>query len=205
MTQNRPRVIGLTGGIATGKSTVTQILRKKGYKVIDADVIARGILNIDQDAYKEVVKFFGAKVLNADKTINRAYLGDRIFGDEKLRKKLNAITHPYIIQQIKQQIDASKHKILFLDMPLLIEIYDDIVGEGICIDEVWLVYCDREAQIKRLMKRDGISYEKATLKVNAQMDIEEKRKFSDRVIENTKDKAYLIENIDIALNQKFYQ
>ena len=107
--------------------------------------------------------------------------------------------------QIKQQIDASKHKILFLDMPLLIEIYDDIVGEGICIDEVWLVYCDREAQIKRLMKRDGISYEKATLKVNAQMDIEEKRKFSDRVIENTKDKAYLIENIDIALNQKFYQ
>lgn len=203
MTQNKRKVIGITGGISTGKSVVTRILREKGFKVIDADFIARNILNIDQDSYKDVVSFFGIEVLNEDKTINRAYLGGKIFKDSKLRNKLNEITHPNIMKKIKKEIDLSKDEYLFLDIPLLIEIYDELINYEIKIDEIWLVYCDRETQINRLVKRDAISRQEAELKINAQMDIDEKRKFADRVIDNTRDLSYLSKNIESTLEQIF--
>lgn len=200
MIQNKPKVIGLTGGISTGKSTVSAVLYEKGFKVIDADVIAREILDIGQDAYKEVVDFFGPEVLNIDETINRTYLGAEIFRDKKLRDKLNSITHPSIMKKIKEQVDLSHgEKIVFLDIPLLIEVYDELINAKVYFDEIWLVYCDRETQISRLMKRDSISYKQAELKVKAQMDIEEKRNFADRIIDNTKDCNYLIDQIKIAL------
>lgn len=202
MIQNKPKVIGLTGGISTGKSTVSEILKEEGFKIIDADVIAREILDIGQDAYEKVIDFFGIEVLNIDKTINRTYLGKKIFRDKKLRDKLNSITHPSIMKKIKQQIDLnSKEELIFLDIPLLIEVYDELINSGVYIDKIWLVYCDRERQITRLMKRDSISYEQAELKVNSQMDIEEKRKYADQIIDNTQDKEYLIKEIKIALKQ----
>ena len=202
MIQNKPKVIGLTGGISTGKSTVSGILKKKGFKVIDADIIAREILDIGQDAYEKVVDFFGTQILNTDKTINRAYLGSEIFRDKKLRDKLNSITHPSIMKKIKEQIDLSDEKeFIFLDIPLLIEVFDQLINSGIYIDKIWLVYCDREKQITRLMKRDSISYEQAELKVNSQMNIEEKRKYADQIIDNTRDKDYLVKEVKIALKQ----
>lgn len=204
MIQNKTKVIGLTGGISTGKSTVSEILTRKGFKVIDADLISREILDIGQDAYKEVVDFFGLEVLNPDKTINRTYLGTEIFRDKKLRDRLNSITHPSIMKKIKQQVDLNhEEEIIFLDIPLLIEVYDELVSAEIYFDEIWLVYCDRETQIKRLMKRDSISHDQAELKINAQMDMENKRKLVDRIIDNTKDLDYLIDQIKTALEQIF--
>lgn len=204
MTQNKTKVIGLTGGISTGKSTVSEIISEKGFKVIDADLISREILDIGQDAYKEVVNFFGIEVLNPDKTINRTYLGTKIFRDKKLRDRLNSITHPSIMKKIKQQVDLNhEEEIIFLDIPLLIEVYDELINAKIYFDEIWLVYCDRETQISRLMKRDSISHEQAELKINAQMDIENKRKLVDRIINNTKDLDYLMDQIKTALEQIF--
>ncbi len=202
MKQNRSKIIGLTGGISTGKSTVTLLLREKGFVVIDADVISREIMNIGKPAYEQVIKTFGMEILNSDSTINRPKLGEIIFADEKLRHKLNSITHPYIINSIKDEIlDYNNEEILFLDIPLLIEIYDDLKRSEIEIDEIWLVYCSKETQINRLMKRDDISLDSAKLKVEAQIDIEEKRKLADKIIDNTKSKAKLIENIDVILGK----
>lgn len=200
MTQSKTKIIGLTGGISTGKSTASRVIRDKGFKVIDADVIAREVLEVDQDAYVEVVECFGHEILNKDKSINRSFLGDKIFKDKTLRNELNSITHPYIMSVIKKNInDNYKEETLFLDIPLLIEVYDLLVDSEIFIDEIWLIYCDREEQIKRLMKRDRLSYDNAELKVKAQMDIEDKKKFVDKVIDNTKGRKDLIENIEHAL------
>lgn len=204
MTQSKTKVIGITGGISTGKSTVTKILRKKGFKVIDADVISRAVLNIDEEAYCKVVKFFSRDILNDDKTINRKLLGEKIFKDKILRKKLNSITHPVIMKIIKEEIDLNYNEdILFLDIPLLIEIYESLDKYDIYIDEIWLIYCDKETQIKRLMKRDEITLESARLKVNAQMDIEEKKKYADKIIYNTKDKEQLEKDIENLLNKMY--
>ena len=202
MKQNKPKIIGLTGGISTGKSTVSKYLRKIGFVVIDADVISRETLNLAKPAYRDVIKAFGLEILNPDNTINRQRLGEIIFSDEKARNNLNSITHPHIIKTIKGEIRKySDEEVLFLDIPLLIEIYDNLKKNEIEIDEIWLVYCNKETQIKRLMKRDGISLDVAKLKVEAQIDIEEKKKFAHRVIDNTKDEDALVENIEVILRK----
>ena len=202
MMQNKARIIGITGGIATGKSTVSSYLRGKGFKVIDADVIAREVLNIEEDAYTDLVAFFGREILKKDRSIDRKILGEKIFKNVDLRKKLNSITHPYILKRIKKSLEKNtSQEVVFLDIPLLIEIYDDLLEEEILIDEIWLVYCNRETQIKRLMKRDGIDYEFAKAKVDAQMDIEEKKKHADKIICNIKDKKDLIEDVKYNLEQ----
>lgn len=202
MTQNKSKVIGITGGISTGKSTVTKIIKEKNFKVIDADIIAREVLNIDEDAYNDVVSFFGDEILQRDKSIDRSILGTKIFKNKKLRSKLNAITHPYIIKKIKQDIDKNNSEdVIFLDIPLLIEIYGDLVDNEILIDEIWLVYCDKETQIKRLMKRDSINYDFAENKIESQMDIEEKKNYSDKIICNMKNKEDLIANVQYNLEQ----
>lgn len=202
MIQNKVKIIGITGGIATGKSTASKILKEKYYKVIDADVIAREVLNVGEAAYNDLVDEFGLGILKDNKSIDRTALGGIIFKNESLRKKLNSITHPHIMRKIKEDVEKNNmEKILFLDIPLLIEVYDDLVDEGILIDEIWLVYCKRDMQIKRLMKRDGINYEFAESKVNAQMDIEEKKKHADKIIYNTKEKQDLIKELEYNLEQ----
>ena len=202
MTQNKSKIVGLTGGISTGKSTVTEYLRKKGYVVIDADVIAREIINVGKPAYEDVVRVFGMEILNSDDTINRKKLGGIIFSDQRLRVKLNHITHPHIIEAIKRKIlDYSNQQILFLDIPLLIEMYDDLKKNQIVIDEIWLVYCNKETQVKRLMKRDDISLGLARQKIEAQIDIEEKKKSTDKIIDNSGNKDELIKNIEMTLQQ----
>lgn len=202
MIQNKTTIIGITGGMASGKTTVSNFLKTKGYKVIDADKIARDIVNIGENSYIEILNFFGDEILNQDKTINRKSLGTKIFNNKECRDKLNAITHPYIMDQINKEIsENTKEKILFLDIPLLFEVYESIVNSGIMIDEIWLIYCDQETQIKRLMKRDNISYKDAKTRINSQMDIERKTNLADRVIDNTKREEDLIENIEKAIKK----
>ena len=202
MKQNKPKVIGLTGGIATGKSTVSNILKKKGFKIIDADKIARDIVEVGSPAYKEVLDYFGEGVLNEDETINRVYLGQKIFNNQILRTKLNDITHPHIIEKISEEIELySSEDIIFLDVPLLLETIDKFKEKGIYIDKIWIVYCDEKTEIERLMTRNSLSYEEAVKRVNSQMPIEKKKELADTIIDNTKDIGTLIENIEKALKE----
>ena len=186
MTQSDFRLIGLTGGIATGKSTVANIIKGYGYKVIDADKIARDIVKKDKPAYKKIVEDFGEEILNKDKTLNRKKLGDIIFRDKSLREKLNNIVHPYVFKTIKGLIIeySQNEKYIFVDIPLLIEEIDKFKECGICFDEIWLVYTDEVTQLDRLIKRDSINKEEGLERIRAQMPINLKREYATKIIDN---------------------
>ena len=199
MIRNKCKTIGLTGGIASGKTSVKNILLSKGSRVIDADLIARQVVEKYKPSYYEVIKYFGDQVLDENKNIDRLKLAHIIFNDSKKRKELESILYPYIFAEILRQImDLCKDKpqVIFIDIPLLFENIRSIEESGISFEEIWLVYCDMKTQIQRLTTRDNISKEKALLRINAQMDIEEKRKLADVIIENTSSKEFLLEQID---------
>lgn len=198
MIQNNCIIIGLTGGIATGKSTVSQILIEKGYSLIDADKIAREVVEVNKPAYIKIVQMFGEEILQQDKTLNRKALAKIIFNNIELREKLNNIIHPYIFKSIKSNIDrlCQFKSIVILDIPLLFEQYSLWEKYDINFDEIWLVYLDRDRQIERLMIRDNISKEEALSKIKAQMNIEEKRAKSSKIIDNSGDIQCLIKQID---------
>ena len=186
MTQNNCKLIGITGGISTGKSTVSDIIKKMGYPLIDADKIAREATEIGKPAYNKVIEKFGEKIVKADKTIDRQLLGSIIFNDKEAREDLNKITHPYIFLAIKEETEekCKENLIIFLDIPLLFEQYEMLKAYEISFDEIWLVYTDRDTQISRLMKRDNIIKEEALKKINSQMSIEGKRSKSSKIIDN---------------------
>lgn len=191
------KIIGLTGGIATGKSTVSSILKDKGYIVIDADTIAREIVKVDKPAYGKIVEFFGESILNEDKTINRKQLGDIVFSDRDMLQALNHITHPYIFKDMKKALDKyGNNNILILDIPLLFEELKEINKYGILFDEIWLVYADEKTQIERLMKRDKFTKSQALNRIKAQMPIEDKVNQATRIIDNRGNIRKLEKNIE---------
>ena len=179
---NQNKVIGLTGSIATGKSQVSNYLRDKGIKVVDADLIARGVVDIPI-VKDEIKKAFGENIY-VNENLDRKKLAEIVFNNDKKRDILNDIMHPHIYKIILDEIKNSK-EIVFVDIPLLFE--NEKVNEkfGLKFDEIWLVYVDREIQIERLMKRDGISREYAEKKINSQISVEEKRKKADVIIDNS--------------------
>ena len=198
MTQNKCKVIGLTGGIASGKTTVSNILIGKGYDIIDADLIAREVVEVGTSAYYKIVESFGHEILLKDKTINRKSLGKIIFNDEKSREILNNITHPFIFESIKIKLleRCEEGKIIFLDIPLLFEQYDLWKEFGIEFDEIVLVYLNNEDQIERLKKRDNISEEEALVKIKSQLPIDEKLKRASKTIDNSGDVQQLNDQIE---------
>ncbi len=198
---NKTKIIGLTGGIATGKSTVSAILKCKGFKVIDADIIAREVVEIGKSAYNDIVSAFGRQILNEDLTINRSKLGDIIFHDSESRNKLNSIVHPRVTKEILRQINkySKNNNVIFLDIPLLIEQKEKL--KDLLIDEIWLVYTSQEIQIKRLIKRDNIDFDKASVKIRTQIPIDEKRKYADVIIDNTNDISALKKTLDIIIQK----
>ncbi len=177
------KIIGLTGGIASGKSTVSRALRELGAIIIDADEVAHAIIEPGKPAWKDIVEHFGLGVLNPDQTIDREKLGAIVFNDPEKLQVLNQITHPRVGEQFKQMIKDIKSQqadaVLFIEVPLLYETHMD----RIC-DEVWVVWVDEETQIQRLMKRDGLSREDALKRIDAQMSLDEKAKRADVVIDN---------------------
>ncbi|MFR8927082.1 dephospho-CoA kinase [Peptoniphilus senegalensis] len=179
---NQNKVIGLTGSIATGKSQVSNYLRDKGIKVVDADLIARGVVDIPI-VKDEIKKAFGENIY-VNENLDRKKLAEIVFNNDKKRDILNDIMHPHIYKIILDEIKNSK-EIVFVDIPLLFE--NEKVNEkfGLKFDEIWLVYVDREIQIKRLMDRDGISRDYAEKKINSQISVEEKRKKADVIIDNS--------------------
>lgn len=194
MKPNNIKIIGLTGGIATGKSTVSEILKNNGYTVIDADIIAREVVRIGKPSYEKIKESFGNGVLLENKEINRKKLGSIVFNDIYKLSLLNELTHPYIYEEILNQINKNKEKnrqIIFIDIPLLFEEEDKIKKSGIEFDQIWLVASDEDIQVQRLMKRDKISKEEAIKKINLQMNLKEKIDKSDLVIYNNSSKKEL--------------
>lgn len=203
MTQNNCLLIGLTGGIATGKSTVSGLLLEKGYKIIDADIISREVVKVGKSAYNDIVNTFGLRILMDDRSINRKKLGRLIFNSSILRDALNNIVHPRVFEEIKLQINKYCHgnRIIFLDIPLLFEAYNRTEEYGIVFNEIWLVYTDKENQLKRLMQRDKIGKEEALSKINSQLSLEDKIDKSTRVLINNGDIHLLEENLNKLLEE----
>lgn len=179
---NQNKVIGLTGSIATGKSQVSNYLKNKDIKVIDADLIARDVANY-KIVKNKIKREFGEDLYKNDK-LDRKKLAEIIFSRKIHRQKLNSIMHPEIYKEIKKESESADG-LVFIDIPLLFENEDLNKKYGLDFDEIWLVYVDRETQIKRLMNRDGISREYAEEKINSQISVEEKRKKSDVIIDNS--------------------
>jgi dephospho-CoA kinase len=176
-------IVGLTGGIATGKSTVTKMLRDLGAYVVDADVWARRVVEPGSRGLKEIVESFGENVLNPDGTLNRQALGAIVFHDAQARQRLNAITHPKVREGMKQEtaeyVRTHPGEPVVWDVPLLFE------GETHrLVDTTILVYVDEATQLARLMARDGLTEQDATARIRAQMPIEDKRKLADYIIDN---------------------
>ncbi|MGJ7045641.1 MULTISPECIES: dephospho-CoA kinase [Thermoanaerobacterium] len=180
------KVIGLTGGIASGKSTVSSILKSLGAVIIDADVVSREIMIKGTETYNILISVFGREILRKDGEIDRRKLGNLVFADKEKLNKLNEITHPEIIKRIKDIIEEErkkgKEKAIVLDAALLIE-----MKLFNMVDEVWLVVVDKKTQIRRLMKRDNLSYKDALNRIKSQMSIEDKMKYADFIINNCKD------------------
>lgn len=175
--------IGLTGGIASGKSMVLKWFKAKGVKYIDADKVARKVVEPESAGLNEIVTAFGTDILLADGNLDRAKMASIIFKNEEKRLLLNSIIHKYIRAEIKREEEAltvEGVKAIIYDIPLLIESkwYEQM-------DEVWLVYANMDVRIERLMHRDNIDAEYARNKIASQMDLDEKRKYADIIIENS--------------------
>jgi len=173
------KVVGLTGGIATGKSTVSKRLLKKGYQVIDADAITHNLQIPGSIALEEIRQVFDGTVLNSDGSLNRQQLSQMVFSDEKARKKLNDIMHPKVLLEIKGQLALSSEPIVFLDVPLLFE-----VGLDQLTDVDVVVYAPIDVQLERLMTRDKIGIGAAQARIDSQMPIDEKVRKADFMINN---------------------
>ncbi len=178
------RVIGLTGGIASGKSTVSYVLKSLGAVIIDADQVARKVVEPGQPAWQDIVKEFGHEILNEDMSINREALGRLVFKDQKLLEKLNRITHPRVIEYFEQELarlaKERPDSVVVLDVPLLFE-----SGMDRLADEIWVVWADEPVQLERLMEREGFTSEEAWQRIRAQMPLTEKARRADKIIDNS--------------------
>jgi len=179
-------IVGLTGGIVGGKSTVASMFNDLGAKIIDADKLGHSVILPNKPAWKKIVKIFGKDILQNDLTIDREKLGKIVFANQTLLKKLNEITHPEITKIIKKEIDSVKNKthnqekILIIDAALIYEAKIDRF-----IDKIIVVYIDKDEQIKRLIKRNNLSKDEALQRVRSQIPMEEKAKMADYVIDNS--------------------
>jgi len=176
------KLVGLTGGIASGKSSVAAILRRLGAAVIDADELSREVVQPGEVAWQEIVDAFGAEVLQPDQTIDRQRLRRIIFNDPAARKNLEVIIHPRVRALAERRIQeyaAAGYEIVVYEVPLLFE-----VRLHETLRPVILVACDPKTQTERIMRRDRVSRADAQKTIAAQMSLEEKRKLADYVIEN---------------------
>ncbi len=177
-------LVGLTGGIATGKSTVSAMFAHLGAKVVDADLLAREVVMPGQPAHAQVVKEFGQDVLKDDGSLDRKRLGAIVFGDPQKRKRLEEITHPAIRARQQRILSVYEEEafegIVIWDVALLIE-----SGGAEAVDRVVVVAADPATELQRLIARDGLSEEEARRRIASQMPISEKVKVADHVIDNS--------------------
>lgn len=177
-------ILGLTGGIATGKSTVTGMLRERGIPVIDADQIAREVVEPGKPAYEAIIGHFGRDILLADGQIDRKKLGEIVFSDESERQKLNAIVHPEVRRVMREEAETAEKNgasIVFMDIPLLYESKLQYMVEKIVV-----VYAPAAMQLARMMERDELDHEQAQKRLRAQFPIDQKREEADFLIDNSR-------------------
>ncbi len=177
-------IIGLTGGIAAGKSTVAAMMAEKGAIVLDADRIAREVVEPGKPAWHEIVAWQGPGILLEDGSIDRQRLGAIVFNNAAERQKLNRIIHPRVAQEMAARTARIRQScsgaVLVYDVPLLIE-----AGMHHAVDLVVLVYVSPEIQLQRLQRRDNLSRDKALARIRAQMPLEEKKKYAHVIIDNS--------------------
>ena len=175
------RIIGITGSIASGKSTVTEFLRQQGYQVIDADQVVHELQEPGGRLYQALLSTFGSSILQEDGRLDRPKLGAMIFGNPELLAQSSQIQNQIIREELAGRRDllAEKEDIFFMDLPLLFELeYDN------WFDQIWLVDVTEETQLSRLMTRNGLSQEEAEKRIAAQLSLQEKRKRADVLIKN---------------------
>ena len=192
------RIIGLTGGIASGKSTVTSYLREKGYPVIDADQVVHDLQAPGGELYRVLVDHFGKEILTKEGELDRLALGQRIFSDPSERDWSNRVQGRLIREALAEVRDrqATQSDLFFMDIPLLIEQHYEEWFES-----VWLVAVSKETQLKRLMERNHLSELQAQERIAAQMPIDEKKAHADLVLDNNGDLTALYAQLDAALQQ----
>ena len=175
------RIIGITGSIASGKSTVTEFLRQQGYKVIDADQVVHELQEPGGRLYQALLSTFGSSILQEDGRLDRPKLGAMIFGDPELLAKSSQIQNQIIREELAGRRDllAEMEDIFFMDLPLLFEL-----GYETWFDQVWLVDVTEETQLCRLMARNALSQEEAEKRIAAQLSLQEKRNRADVLIDN---------------------
>ena len=175
------RVLALTGGIGSGKSTVLEMFAALGAEVVDADQLARELVQPGQPALAEIAQAFGPSMLLPDGSLDRGRLGSLIFGDTTARLRLNAITHPRIRRRIMEEIEARRPRdgVLVLDIPLLYE-----NGLANLAEAVVVVWVDPKTQLTRLVERNGLSEEDARRRIAVQRPLDEKRALAELVVDN---------------------
>lgn len=175
-------VLGLTGGIATGKSTADEFFKKKNIPIIDSDLIAHNIMDVGKPAWKQVRDTFGLEYINPDQTVNRKKLGNLVFNNSAELKKLNDITHPLIYQEIQEKIKKEKDKktpLVIVDAPILFE----TGGQNYC-DKTLVISLPEDLQVKRLMARNNLTKKEALSRINSQMPLAKKEKLATFVVDN---------------------
>ncbi|HAY1021399.1 TPA: dephospho-CoA kinase [Staphylococcus aureus] len=196
-----PKVIGLTGGIASGKSTVSELLSVFGFKVVDADKAAREAVKKGSKGLAQVREVFGDEAIDENGEMNRRYMGDLVFNHPEKRLELNAIIHPIvrdIMEEEKQEYLKQGYNVI-MDIPLLFE--NELENT---VDEVWVVYTSESIQMDRLMQRNNLSLEDAKVRVYSQISIDKKSRMADHVIDNLGDKLELKQNLERLLEEEGY-
>ncbi|HDD3632214.1 TPA: dephospho-CoA kinase [Staphylococcus aureus] len=196
-----PKVIGLTGGIASGKSTVSELLSVFGFKVVDADKAAREAVKKGSKGLAQVQEVFGDEAIDENGEMNRRYMGDLVFNHPEKRLELNAIIHPIvrdIMEEEKQEYLKQGYNVI-MDIPLLFE--NELENT---VDEVWVVYTSESIQMDRLMQRNNLSLEDAKARVYSQISIDKKSRMADHVIDNLGDKLELKQNLERLLEEEGY-
>lgn len=186
--------LGLTGGIATGKTTISKYLKTKGIPVLDADEYARKVVEPGTPGLTDIVNTFGKQVLQSDGSLNRKLLGQIIFNDMTARQKLNDITHPRIQQMMTdelQKLAKGKTPLVILDIPLLLENHN-IAGA----DSIMVVTVPESIQLNRLMQRNNLTKEEAQRRIDAQMPLSEKEKLADFIVDNSGTIANTLTQVD---------
>ncbi|MCP9471962.1 MAG: dephospho-CoA kinase [Nitrospira sp.] len=194
-------LVGLTGGVATGKSTVASMFKRCGAVVIDADALARSVVEPGKPAWREIVKSFGKTVLNPDRTINRRVLGGIVFRDPEQLRRLERIVHPRVSRAQRRLVRSAfardPRAVVVYDVPLLFE-----AGIERTVDHIIVVSADRDIQIARLQNRDGLSRADAIRRIKSQMPLAKKRRLADFVLDGTMSKHALFRRVK-TLFQRF--
>ncbi|MEO1764573.1 MAG: dephospho-CoA kinase [Cyanobacteria bacterium J06629_18] len=192
------RVIGLTGGIATGKTTVADYLADAyNLPILDADIYARDAVAADSPLLKQIFKRYGEKILLVDGSLNRQQLGEIIFHDQQERLWIDNLIHPYVGDRIFAEIKETSAETLTAVVPLLFE-----AGMTDLVTEIWVVTCSEQQQLERLMERNQLTLEQAQARISSQMSLNEKIQKANIVLDNSSSVEELLQQVDIAIFQK---